>query len=102
MNPVHNFPPYFPKIHSSIISYLRLYLPSGLFPSGFPTKILYAFLISSMRATFPVSLKLLDLITLVMFYTEINEILNKTCYTMYILESFFSFRNKLFQAISAC
>jgi hypothetical protein len=27
-------------------SHVRLGIPSGLFPSGFPTKILYAFLIS--------------------------------------------------------
>jgi hypothetical protein len=28
-------------------SHLCLHTPSGLFPSGFPTKILYAFLISA-------------------------------------------------------
>ena len=32
-------------------SHLRLRLTSSLFPSGFPTKILYAFLLSPMRAT---------------------------------------------------
>jgi hypothetical protein len=32
--------------------HLRLGLPSGLFPSGFPTNILYAFLFS-IRATCP-------------------------------------------------
>jgi hypothetical protein len=35
-----------------LTSYLRLCLPSGLFPSSFPTKILYAFLISSMCSTY--------------------------------------------------
>jgi len=36
-----------------ISSYPRLGLPCGLFPSGFPTKILHAFLVSPMRATWP-------------------------------------------------
>jgi hypothetical protein len=40
INPVHTTPSYLSKIH------LRLGLPSGLFPSGLPTKIVYAFLLS--------------------------------------------------------
>jgi hypothetical protein len=45
INPVHILPPYLPKIHSNIIlpSMPRSYECS--FPSGNPTKILYAFLI---------------------------------------------------------
>jgi len=44
-------------------SHLRPCLRSDHFPSGFPTKILYEFLISPMRATFPAHPILLDLIS---------------------------------------
>ena len=43
-------------------SHLRLGLPSGLFPTGFPTKNLYAPLLSLIHATLPTHLILLDLI----------------------------------------
>jgi hypothetical protein len=44
--------------------HLRLGLLSGLFPSGFPTNILYAFLFSLILATYPAQLIRLDLIIL--------------------------------------
>jgi hypothetical protein len=45
--------PYPPILRAILIfsTHLRLGLPSGLFPSGFPTNILYAFLVSPIRPT---------------------------------------------------
>ena len=45
-------------------SHLRLGLPKGIFPIGLPVKILKAVLPSSILATWPAHLNLLDLITL--------------------------------------
>jgi hypothetical protein len=50
--------------------HLRLGLPSGLLPPGFPTKILHAFLFSPIRATCPAHLTLLDLIILIIVGEE--------------------------------
>ena len=46
-----------------ISTHLRVGLPSGLLPSGFPTKTLYTTLSSRIRATCPAQLILLDFIT---------------------------------------
>jgi hypothetical protein len=51
ITPVHNTPFHFSKIHFNTFSILCLGRPNNLFPSGFPTKIPYAFLFSLMRAT---------------------------------------------------
>jgi hypothetical protein len=63
LNPVHTPTSHFLKINPNIIPNLRLGLPSGLFPSRFPTKILYMPLLSPIRATCPAHLILLDFIT---------------------------------------
>jgi len=47
-------------------------LLGGLFPSVFPTKSLYAFLINPVRATCPAYLIFLDLITQIHFCEEYN------------------------------
>jgi hypothetical protein len=67
--------PYHPILYllrsiSILSTHLRLGPPSGLFPSVFPTNILYAFLFSSIRATRPAHLILRDLIILIILGEE--------------------------------
>jgi len=63
MNPVHNYPPHFSEVHSNFIFPSTLRSSECFFLLGFPTKILYAFLISHTSATCPSHLTLHDLIT---------------------------------------
>jgi len=67
MNPVHTLPSYF--LRFILLQSFRLHLGflSCLLPSGFPTKIFYAFFISPVHAICTAHLILLDLITLVIF-----------------------------------
>jgi hypothetical protein len=52
---------------------LRLGLPSGLFPSGFPTNNLYTFLFSPIRGTCLAHLILLDSIILIILGAEYSQ-----------------------------
>jgi len=51
-------------------SHLRLGLPSGLFPAGFPTKTLYVHRLCPIRATCPAYLIRINLITRIIFSEE--------------------------------
>ena len=52
-NPVHIPTSHLLEIHPKLSTHICLGLPSGLFPSGFPTKTLYAPLSSPIGATCP-------------------------------------------------
>jgi len=61
-------------------SHLRLCLPSGLFPSGFPTKTLYTHLLSPVQnATCPSHLILLNLVTRTLKGEEYRSLSSSLC-----------------------
>ena len=73
-------PPTFWRSNLILSSHLRLGLPNGLFPSGFPTRTLFTPLPSPIRATWPVQLILLDFTTRsVSYYNTKNVYIQGTC-----------------------
>ena len=59
--------------------HLRQGLPSGLFLSGLPTKILYTRVLAHIRATCPIHLILLDFITRTIFCEEHRSLSSSLC-----------------------
>ena len=80
INPIHAFPYHFLS-HFLLFSHLQLGLPSGLFPSGFPTKILYAPPLFPIRATFSAYLFFFELITRIKFDEQYRS-LSSPLYTI--------------------
>ena len=79
LDPVHTPTSHFLKNLLNMTLHLSLGLPSGLFPSGFPTKTLYTPLLSSIQATCPAHLILLDFIKRKIFGEQYRSLSSSLC-----------------------
>ena len=78
IDPLHSPHPTSRRFILILSSHLRLGLPSGLFPSGFPTKTLYTPLVAPKRATCPAPL-IQDLITRTILGEEYRSLRSSLC-----------------------
>ena len=78
---IQSIPPHHTSLRFILIlsSHLRLVFPSGLFPTGFPTKTLYRPLLSPIRATCPAHLDLLDFITRTILGEDYRSLSSSLC-----------------------
>jgi len=79
LDPVHNPHPTSWTYILILFSHLRLCLPSGLFPLGFPTKTLYSTLPFLINATCPANLILLDFITRTVLGEQCRSLSSSLC-----------------------
>ena len=80
-SPIQSMLPHPTSWRSNVIlsSHLRPRLPSGLYPSRFPTKTLYAPIFSPIRAACPANLILLDLVTRTILGEEYKLLSSSWC-----------------------